>query len=477
MADHDLIIRNGTVIDGSGAARSKADVAIDGERIAAIGDLSQLSAGQEIDAAGKIVSPGFVDVHTHDDRALLSKPDMDMKVSQGVTTVVVGNCGISLAPLVLDRRPPPPLDLLGDEEWWTFPTFGAFLDRVDQEPASVNAAFLVGHSTLRVGVMDRLDRPASPEEIKSMRGTLEASLDAGACGLSTGLWYAPANKAPTDEVIEISKALKAHGARYVTHMRDEAGGVLDSLEETFLIGREAGVPVVVSHHKVHGRSNWGRSKQTLALFEKYRESQRIGLDVYPYQASSTVLKYDSIEMAERTLVTWSVPHPEQSGRDLKDIAADWGVGVMEAAERLQPAGAIYFSMDEEDVRRIISYPHSMIGSDGLPHDENPHPRLWGTFPRILGHYVRDVGLFTLEEGVRKMTSLSAEQFGLKERGTLAAGNFADICIFDETVIIDAATFEDPKRPTPGIAEVLVNGKSAWKDGAGTGNRAGKALRA
>jgi len=477
LATADLVIRNGTVIDGTGAARVRADVAVSDDRIVAVGDLAETKGNREVDATGHVVAPGFVDVHTHDDRALLSKPDMDMKVSQGVTSVVVGNCGVSLAPLKLDRRPPPPLDLLGDAEWWRFATFGEFLDTVSAAPAAVNAAFLVGHSTLRVGVMDRLDRPADAGEIKAMRATLEASLDAGACGLSTGLWYAPANRAPTEEVIEIARGLKAHGGRYVTHMRDEAGGVIDSLEETFLIGREAGVPVVVSHHKVTGKDNWGRSKETLALFEKYRKTQKIGLDIYPYHASSTVLKPDSIEISKRVLVTWSVPHPEYAGRDLDDIAAEFGCDKFEAAERLQPAGAIYFSMDEDDVQRILSYPHAMVGSDGLPHDEKPHPRLWGTFPRVLGHYARDVGLFSLEEGVRRMTSLSAAEFGLTDRGVVAEGKFADLCVFNPETVKDLSTFEAGATPAAGIAHVFVNGREVWNETGTTGNRSGRVLRA
>jgi N-acyl-D-amino-acid deacylase len=472
----DLKLVGGEVIDGTGAARRRADVAIVDDRITAVGDLSDVAAGRTVDVAGKVVAPGFVDVHTHDDRALLSKPTMDMKVSQGVTSVVVGNCGVSLAPLVLDRRPPPPLDLLGDEDWWNYKTFDDFLGAVDEAPASVNAAFLVGHSTLRVGAMDDVYRAAESHEIRAMRDTLEASLDAGAVGFSTGLFYAPAAKAPTEEVIEIARALKAHGARYVTHMRDEGDNVLKSLEETFLIGREAGVPVVVSHHKVHGKENFGRSKETLALFERYRTSQKIGLDVYPYHASSTVLKADSIAFSNRVLVTWSVPHPEHKGRDLADIAAEWGVDVYAAAERLQPAGAIYFSMDEEDVQRILSYPNAMFGSDGLPHDEFPHPRLWGTFPRILGHYARDLGLFPLEEAVRRMTSLSAAEFGLTDRGEVAAGRYADLCVFDASDIIDSATFEDPMRPAAGIDTVIVNGRVVWTDGASTGERPGRVLR-
>lgn len=473
---YDVILEGGDIVDGTGAPRKRADVAIRDEIIAAVGDLSGAAAGRRLDVSNRIVAPGFIDVHTHDDRMLLSEPDFDAKVSQGVTTVVVGNCGISLAPLVMDVAPPPPLDLIGDPDWYRFATFDSFLSAVEQAPAAVNAAFLVGHSTLRVGTMDRLDRAAAPEEIKQMRGLLEEALDSGAVGFSTGLFYAPAHQAPTEEVIELSRSLKAFGARYVTHMRNESDAVLDSLEETFTIGREAGVPVIVSHHKVQGKENFGRSCETLACFEKHMHGQDIGLDIYPYCASSTVLKADSIALSERVKITWSKARPDLAGRDLADIARELGCDIYEAAEELQPAGAIYFSMSEEDVQRILKFEHAMIGSDGLPHDEFPHPRLWGTFPRVLGHYCRDLELFPLEEAVRRMTGLSAEKFGLKGRGTVAEGNYADLCVFDETTVIDRASFDEPTAPAGGIESVFVNGRMVWGDGAHTGARPGRALR-
>lgn len=472
---YDMVLKGGTVVDGTGAPRRRADVGLRDDRIAAVGDLSAAEADRTVDASNRIVAPGFIDVHTHDDRALLSNPDFDMKVSQGVTTVVVGNCGVSLAPLVCEN-PPPPLDLIGDGHWYKFATVDAFLGEVEKAPAAVNAAFLVGHSTLRVASMDRLDRAASTDEIKRMRGLLEEGLGAGAIGFSTGLFYAPAAKAPTAEVIEISKTLKAFGARYVTHMRNEGDQVLDSLEETFTIGREADVPVIVSHHKVHGKQNFGRTRETLACFEKHMHHQDIGLDVYPYMASSTVLKADSIAYAEKVLITWSKARPDLAGRELSQIAAELGCDIYEAAARLQPAGAIYFSMNEEDVQRILKFPHAMIGSDGLPHDEHPHPRLWGTFPRVLGHYCRDLGLFPLEEAVRRMTGLSAQKFGLKGRGRIAEGCYADICVFDEKTVLDTASFEKPMTPAAGIDHVFVNGREVWRAGGHTGNRPGRALR-
>ena len=254
-----------------------------------------------------------------------------------------------------------------------------------------------------------------------MRALVAESLDAGAIGLSTGLFYAPANAAPTEEVIELCAPLRARGALYVTHMRDEADHLLESLEETFRIGREAGVPAFISHHKAAGVANHGKTRQSLAAIEAAMRAQPVALDAYPYAASSTVLRWDMAARASKTLVTWSRAHPELAGKTLDEVARTMGCGAEEAAARLQPAGAVYFQMSEDDVRRVLAFAPTMIGSDGLPHDVHPHPRLWGTFPRVLGHYARDEGLFTLEQAVHKMTGLSARNFGLQGRGLVAAG--------------------------------------------------------
>jgi N-acyl-D-amino-acid deacylase len=324
--------------------------------------------------------------------------------------------------------------------------------------------------------MDRFDRAATKDEIKVMKGRLDEALGAGAVGMSTGLYYPPANAAPTEEVIELAHVVHAHKAVHTTHMRDESDRVMNSLNETFRIGREADVPVVISHHKVTGKHNFGRTRETLAAIDAARKAQPIAIDVYPYIASSTILKPEWTAIARRVLITWSKKMPEAGGRDLADIAREMGVDAKEAAQRLLPAGAIYFTMDEEDVQRVLSWPEAMIGSDGLPHDVHPHPRLWGTFPRVLGHYSRDLKLFSLEEAVRRMTSLTAQRFGLADRGVLREGAFADLVVFDQDKIIDRATFEQPKLPAAGIDLVLVNGTPVWRDGAETRNRPGRALR-
>lgn len=473
-----LIFRGATVIDGTGSPRFVADVAVTDDRISAVGDLAGWEADAEIPAHGRVLTPGFIDAHTHDDRALLSQRDMAMKASQGVTTIIAGNCGVSLAPLVADEVPPP-LDLIGGDQpgqWYRFQTFRDYFSALDDAPAAVNAAFLVGHMTLRVGVMDRYDRIAKDEEIVLMRERLAEGLDAGAIGLSTGLDYVPSAAASTEEIIGVATALADYGGLYVTHMRHEGVRIIESLDEAFEIGQASECPVIISHCKCHGAESFGRSPEVLEHIKGAMDRHEVGFDVYPYAASSTVLKTKEVAISSKVLVTWSKSHPEMAGRDLAEIAAQWGLSAHDAAERLQPAGAIYFAMDEADVQRFLSHPASMIGSDGLPHDAVPHPRLWGTFPRVLGHYARDVGLFSLEEAVRKMTSLAAERFRLKSRGVLRPGAFADLVLFDPDKVIDRASFESPMQPAAGIEQVYVNGEIVWHESGPMGNYPGRALR-
>jgi len=475
---YDLLIRNGTVIDGTRALRFEADVAVRDGRIAAIGKLDQARADSELDASGRIVAPGFIDAHTHDDRLLLSSPDMAPKASQGVTTVVAGNCGVSLAPAPNGMAKPvtPPLNLLdGEGGWFRFPSFAAYVEELRARPAATNCALLVGHTSLRVQAMDDLERPATRSEIARMRELADEALAAGAIGVSTGLYYEPAAAAPTEEVIEVCRPLAKRNGLYCTHMRDEADKVLESLEETFRIGRELGVPVVISHHKVVGTPNHGRSAETLPLIEARMREQKIGLDCYPYCASSTILTASRVGVASKVLVTWSKPHPEFAGMELAQIMKRMGLGMEDTVARLLPAGAIYFSMDEKDVQRILAFDGTMIGSDGLPHDAAPHPRLWGTFPRVLGHYARGLGLFPLETAVHKMTGLTAQTFGLLGRGILKEGYAADITVFDAGTVDESATFARPIQPARGIDAVIVNGALVWKDGKAAGARPGQVL--
>jgi N-acyl-D-amino-acid deacylase len=323
--------------------------------------------------------------------------------------------------------------------------------------------------------MGALDRPADAGEIAAMAHLLAGAMEDGALGLSTGLAYAPARMASTREIVEIARVASAAGGIYATHLRDEGAFLEDAVEEALTIGRAADLPVILSHHKAAGRPHHGKTKTTLPRLDEARREQRLALDMYPYIASSTVLTLTRVGDSARTLIAWSKALPQAQGRDLAELAAEHGLGIEAMCEKLQPAGAIYFAMDEDDVRRVLAWPEAMIGSDGLPHDTHPHPRLWGTFPRVLGHYARDLKLLPLEEALRKMTSLPAKRFGLKDRGVLRAGAFADIAVFDAAAILDQASFAEPKRAARGIEFVFVNGACVWRSGAPTGARPGRAL--
>lgn len=476
---YSLLIRGAVIVDGTGAPRYAGDVAVVGNRIAAIGDLSGATADRELHADGKVLAPGFIDAHTHDDRMLLSDGDMRAKVSQGVTCVVAGNCGISLAPMPVPVPDPvtPPLDLLDNSgAWYRYRSFADYTAALEETPPAVNFALLVGHTTLRAITMDTLDRPARPDEISQMQKLVQEAMEAGAIGVSTGLAYPPAKAAPNSEVIAVCTPMVPFGGLYATHMRDEGEHILESLQETFDVGESLGVQTLISHHKLAGTPSHGRSAETLGIINRQRDEQHVSLDCYPYAASSTILTMDHARGSARTLVTWSKGLPEFAGKDLAVVAEELGCSVEDAVARLQPAGAVYFRMDEADVQRILAYGPTMIGSDGLPHDQFPHPRLWGTFPRVLGHYSRDLGLFTLETAVHKMTGLTAAEFGFADRGVIRKGASADLTLFDASKIMDRATFEDPIQIADGVEAVIVNGRVVWQDGAATGARPGTMLR-
>jgi N-acyl-D-amino-acid deacylase len=475
MPAYDIVIRNGQVADGTGKKLFAADVAVKGDRIAAVEAPGSLKGDNEIDARGKVVAPGFIDVHTHDDTALIDNPTMAMKASQGVTTVVCGNCGVSAAPYT---RPDVGhwMSLIIKKKENLSKDFAEFAGKVEAAKPAINGAFLIGHGTLRINMMgDDLNRGATAPEIKRMRELLDQSLEQGAIGMSSGLFYAVSSAASTDEVAEVAAPLGRWGGIYTAHMRDEGDHILKAMDETFEIGRRAGAEIVVSHHKCSGRTNFGRMRETLPKFTAAMKTQQISFDVYPYIAGSTILRTDMLERADKVLITWSDKMPAMSGRDLADIAKEMGVSMKEAGERIQPAGAIYFMMDEKDVQAAMSHPGAMIGSDGIPFDAHPHPRLWGTFPRVLGHYSRDLKLFPLEDAVRRMTSYPAQRFHLTGRGTIKPGAYADICVFDPATVIDTATFEKPIAPAAGIDTVLCNGAIAWRDGQPGGGRTGRAL--
>jgi N-acyl-D-aspartate/D-glutamate deacylase len=475
MPNCDTLIRNALVFDGSGEEPQLLDVALDRGRIIASGSALPHAAASILDGRGLALAPGFIDVHTHDDLYLLHNPAMLPKLSQGVTTVIVGNCGISASPVRLRETLPDPMNLLGRADDFSYPTFAAYREAIRAARPAVNVGALIGHTALRNNHMDRLDRAATASEVAAMRGQLAEALSGGALGLSTGLAYASARSATTEEVLGVAETLAGAGALYTTHMRTEADGILDALHESFTIGSQSRVPVVISHLKCAGIANWGRAAEVLEALDSARRTQSAGCDCYPYAAGSSTLDIGQVDPRVEITITWSETHPEVGGSSLASIAERWQVTQVEAARRLQPAGAIYHSISEADMRLVLTHPATMIGSDGLPQDPRPHPRLWGTFPRVLGRYCRDEKLLSLPEAIRKMTAMPAQRFGLADRGRIQLGFHADLVLFDPETILDTATFTDPVRPPQGIHAVWVNGALTYTADGPTGIRTGEFL--
>lgn len=502
----DLLIQNGTLIDGTGGAAEKLDVAVTDGKISAVGDLADASAGHVIDATGRVVAPGFIDLHTHcgfhTDRGLGINLNY---LHQSVTSVVGGNCGFS------------PVD------------FAKLTSEAEQAALGPNLAYLVGHNSIRTEVLGHANREPTPDELSQMKRLVAEALKNGAIGFSSGLYYVPGSYAKTQELVELAKAAAEYGGFYSTHMRCEGADVEASIAETIAIGRESGLPVQISHHKVSGVPNWGKSEKTLAMIQAARDD---GIDVmadqYPYTASCARVgvlmprwvcadgdeaahaRLDDPETRKeikaalvqnlatlydgdlsRIAIASSSVAPELAGKSLADIAEEKGFGsdLEQAAEfvmdlaRERPASSdtmcVYHSMNEEDVIRIMQYPFTVIASDGweaLLGQDNPHPRLYGTFPRVLGPYSRDQQVLSLEEAIRKMTSLPARRLGLTDRGIIKEGACADITVFDRDTVADNATFSDPHQYPTGIDYVIVNGRVVLDHGAHTGETPGKFIR-
>ncbi len=488
MSRAQLVIRNARVLDGSGATPFDADVEVRDGQIARIGNAGD--ARHEIDARGRVLAPGFVDTHTHDDGALLRHPGMEFKLSQGCTSVVIGNCGFSAAPNGPDAGGAPGSGGLfpGLETDWT--DLAGYFSAVERVRPAVNAVALVGHNTMRALVMGDEKRAPSARELATMRGQVEQALEQGACGFSTGLIYRPGRYSTTEEVAALAAPLGAHQALYATHMRDESSRLLEAVEEALEIGASAGCPVHISHHKAAGRKNWGKVRESLARVDRAnQEGADVTLDVYPYVAGSGPMaeyfQLDRIDEEAASLVRIAScpPFPQFEGRMVPEIAEELGLSIADAMRRIltTPGGehtiCIHFTMDEQDVETNLRHPLVMVGSDGIPDLRGkPHPRLFGTMPRVLGRYVRERGVLPLEEAVRRMTSLSCDRFGLVNRGRIEEGRWADLVLFDPDTIVDSATYDDPKRESEGVAAVIVNGELAYQDGRHTGAGAGRVLR-
>ena len=485
----DISIREALVYDGSGRPPRTTDVHIEGDRIACMG--SAPSGKREIDARGRALAPGFVDVHAHDDAALLSTPGLEFKLLQGVTSVVIGNCGFSLAPLTAGGAEPPGNASLFPGFSGRFTDLDAYRAAFDAARPAVNAVSLIGHNAIRAHVVGNQEREPTGEELARMRGHVRRALEQGAAGFSTGLIYRPGRVATTAEIIELARPLAEFGAVYATHMRSEGDRLLESVEETLGVAQAVGCRAQISHHKAGGRRNWGKVKASLERVDAANAAgANISLDVYPYIAGSgpMIEYFDSNKnddaLAEIMQVAWCPGSPSYDGRRLTEIAASEGVGLADLVRKIlslpgaEQTVVITFMMDEADVETNLRHPRVMVGSDGLPNPGGrPHPRLYGSFPRVLAEYGRRRGLFPLEAAIAKMSSLPCAQFGLRDRGRIEVGCFADLLLFDPEIIADCATFADPKQHPIGIDAVLVNGRVAVECGRTTDVHAERAQRA
>lgn len=523
----DVLFKNAKLIDGTGTPWQMGDLAIKDGKIAAMGCLIDAQAVEVIDAKGMVLSPGFVDIHSHSDFAISGVPFAESRVLQGITTEIGGDCGMSAAPVnpnnvdLLKRY----IGFLDTGMDFTWQSFAEYLNQMDQFPYSVNYGGMVGHGTIRLAVMGFDDRQPTEAELKEMQRLAAESMQGGAFGMSSGLIYPPGCYADVDELAEVSKALAPYRGMYESHMRDEGDGVLDSVKETIEVGRRAGIPVQVVHHKITGRKNWRiMGHATLACIEAARrEGIDVTLDQYPYIASATTLtsmlpKWTFVggmdAMLERLedpvtrqkirqeilanfakslrrfsdIVIADIPSKENKrfiGKNIEEIASILGKEPIDAAldlmiEERGDVNQITYGMCEEDVEMIMKHPLVMTGSDGssLPMSGNdkPHPRNFGTFPRVLGYYCREKKLFSLEEAVRKMTGFPAARLGLNNRGLLRPGFWADLVLFNPDTIIDTPTFLEPKQACEGILRVYVNGVLTAVNGKHTGAQAGKILR-
>ncbi len=485
---NDLVIRNVRVLDGLGGDAYPADVGVEDGRIAEVGEVSP--GKTEIDGKGHCLAPGFIDTHSHDDGAFFRHPGMEFKLAQGVTTVVAGNCGFSAIPLDPSVDPGRASGgiLAGLEG--SFTDLAGYFEAALARQPGINNMMLVGHNTVRALEMGFDKRAPTQAELSNMKGHVRKALEQGACGFSTGLIYRPGRWSETDEVTALAAEAAAFNALYTTHMRNEGDHLLDAVDEALQIARDGDVHLHISHHKSAGPANWGKVKTSLAkVDEALARGQPVTLDVYPYTAGSgRMIEYfdlDNIsrELAEVIRIASCPAFREYEGRMLIDIAAEKEVDICDLTRELltAPKGdrtiCIQFIIDEKDVATNLAHSDMMVGSDGIPDLKGkPHPRLFGTFPRILAKYVRDDGILTLPEAVRRMTSLPARVFGMKERGQIKPGYWADLVLFDPTEIQDLATYDAPKTEPAGISLVVINGEVGFYQGEHRQAGSGKMLR-
>ena len=498
--DYEMIIRNGRIIDGAGNSWYRADIGIRKGIIATIGNLANATTVREIDARGMIVAPGFIDVHGHIESGIFARPTADNYLYDGVTTVVTGNCGGSESDIPL------------------------FFHRIDSAGSSINVATLIGHNTVRAAIMGRDNRQPTAEEQSKMEVMVEKSMKDGAVGLSTGLIYVPGTYANTEEVIGLARAAARYNGVYASHIRNEESQVTQAIEEAINVGRMANIPVQISHFKVGGRANWGRSVETISMIEEARkQGWDVTIDQYPYTASSTNLgvRLPSWAIAGTSdSIKARIHNPELRKQIISEMLAEirryhfknYSFAVVanysadstfngkniseinklmgrkpkakEEAETIldmmDKGGAqmIYHTMNEKDVENIMKYPFNMGGADAgvpIPGKSMPHPRAYGSNARVLGKYVREEHIISLEEAIRRRTSLPAQKFHLKDRGLLKEGMAADIVIFDEKVVKDQATFENPHQYSVGFLYVIVNGDIEIDNGVHTGHKNGRCL--
>jgi dihydroorotase/N-acyl-D-amino-acid deacylase len=497
----DLLIINGTLIDGSGSVRYKSDIGIINDRIVKIGDLSKTKASKVINANNLIVSPGFIDSHTHAVRGIYDVPTAESSLLQGITTLTDGNDGTSPFPIA------------------------DHYNKIESTKISPNWAVFVGQGTIRKKVMGLENRNPTTDELEQMKVLVSTAMKEGALGISTGLFYVPGNFSSTNEIIELSKVAADHGGIYISHMREEAVDVLKSINETINIGVEANIPVQITHHKIIGKSNWGLSSKTLKLVdEAIKQGVKVSIDQYPYTASQTSIRalipqwaqaggriellkrIDDKEtrqllidgIVKRILYDRGGGHPKNvfiskntwdtsmEGKNLADLCIERNLdptplnAAIVVFEIIKGGGAsaVYHAINSEDVDLIMQHPMTSIASDGpltIFKVGAPHPRTYGTFARVLGKYVRERNILSLEEAIRKMTSLPASILSIQHRGLIKEGNYADITIFDPNVINDKATFEDPHQYAVGVNTVIVNGSIVVQGGVHTGARPGRIL--